>query len=33
MASRGVAWIVGTSLLFEAVVLALGCRHFARRDF
>jgi ABC-type transport system involved in multi-copper enzyme maturation permease subunit len=33
MESRGVDWIVGTSLLFEAVVLALGCRHFSRRDF
>jgi hypothetical protein len=33
MESRGVGWIVGTSLLFEALVLGLGCRHFARRDF
>jgi ABC-type transport system involved in multi-copper enzyme maturation permease subunit len=33
LASRGVGWIVGTSLLFEAVVLGLGCRHFSRRDF
>ncbi|MFM7807351.1 MAG: ABC transporter permease, partial [Planctomycetota bacterium] len=31
--SRGVAWILGTSLAFEAVVLAIGCRTFARRDF
>jgi ABC-type transport system involved in multi-copper enzyme maturation permease subunit len=31
--SRGVGWIVGTSLLFEGVVLVLGCRHFSRRDF
>jgi ABC-type transport system involved in multi-copper enzyme maturation permease subunit len=31
--SRGVPWIVGTSLLFEAVVLAWGCRVFSRRDF
>lgn len=33
LASRGVGWIVGTSLLFEVVVLGLGCRHFSRRDF
>jgi hypothetical protein len=31
--SRGVPWIVGTSALFEVVVLALGCRIFSRRDF
>ena len=31
--SRGVPWIVGTSLLFEGAVLALGCRIFSRRDF
>lgn len=33
LAGRGVGWIVGSSLLFEAVVLGLGCRHFSRRDF
>lgn len=27
------AWIIGTSLAFEAVVLALACRMFSRRDF
>jgi ABC-type transport system involved in multi-copper enzyme maturation permease subunit len=27
------AWIIGTSLAFEAVVLALACRRFSRRDF
>lgn len=31
--ARGVTWILGTSLAFEAVVLAIGCRVFARRDF
>ena len=31
--SRGLPWIVGTSLLFEAAVLAWGCRIFSRRDF
>lgn len=31
--SRGIAWILGTSLAFEAAVLAIGCRVFARRDF
>ncbi len=31
--SRGVPWIVGSSLLFEAAVLAWGCRIFSRRDF
>ena len=31
--ARGVAWILGTSLAFEAVVLAIGCRVFSRRDF
>jgi hypothetical protein len=27
------AWVIGTSLLFVAVVLALACRMFSRRDF
>jgi len=27
------AWIIGTSLAFEALVLALACRMFSRRDF
>lgn len=27
------AWIIGTSLLFEAVVLALACRMFSKRDY
>lgn len=31
--SRPVWWIVGTSLLFEAIVLGLACLIFARRDF
>lgn len=26
-------WVIGTSLLFEAFVLALACRIFSRRDF
>lgn len=30
---RTVAWIVGTSLAFEAVVLAIACWIFAKRDF
>lgn len=30
---RSVAWILGTSFAFEAVVLALSCFIFARRDF
>jgi len=31
--SRSVAWIVGTSLGFEAVILAIGAWFFRRRDF
>jgi len=31
--ARGLPWIVGTSLAFEAVVLLLGCRSFSRKDF
>jgi ABC-type transport system involved in multi-copper enzyme maturation permease subunit len=31
--SRGVPWIVGTSLVFEAAVLVAGCVIFSRRDF
>jgi len=30
---RGVWWIVGTSLVFEGVVLAVCCWRFAKRDF
>jgi len=30
---RSVGWVLGTSLAFEAVVLAIGCGIFARRDF
>jgi hypothetical protein len=30
---RSVAWIVGTSLGFEVVVLALAAWIFSRRDF
>ena len=33
MAARPVAWIVGTSLAFEAFVLGLGVWYFRRRDF
>ncbi len=31
--SRGVGWILGTSVAFEIVTLGLGCWLFARRDF
>lgn len=31
--ARSVGWVLGTSLAFEAAVLAIGCRVFARRDF
>ena len=31
--TRGVPWILGTSIGFEVVVLLIGCRIFARRDF
>lgn len=31
--TRPVWWIIGTSLLFEAVCLALAARHFSTRDF
>lgn len=30
---RTVAWVLGTSLAFEAIILALACFIFARRDF
>lgn len=30
---RSVFWIIGTSLLFEAVILGLSCLIFVRRDF
>lgn len=30
---RSVLWIIGTSLLFEAGVLAVGCWHFSRKDY
>lgn len=30
---RSVWWVIGTSVLFEGVVLALSCWIFARRDF
>ena len=31
--SRGVGWILGTSVAFEIATLGLGCWLFARRDF
>ncbi len=31
--SRSLLWVLGTSLGFEAVILAIGCVVFARRDF
>jgi hypothetical protein len=31
--ARSVGWVIGTSLAFEAALLAIGCRVFARRDF
>ncbi len=31
--SRSLTWVIGTSLLFEALILALSCWIFARRDF
>lgn len=31
--SRSAWWIVGTSLIFEAVVLAIACLIFSRRDY
>lgn len=31
--SRSLGWVLGTSLGFEAVMLALGCFIFTRRDF
>lgn len=33
MRSRTVPWVLGTSFIFEGVVLALCCLIFARRDF
>ena len=31
--SRGVGWILGTSVVFEIVTLGVGCWLFSRRDF
>lgn len=31
--SRSLWWVIGTSLLFEAVIIGWACRIFARRDF
>jgi hypothetical protein len=31
--SRGVGWILGTSVAFEIVTLGVGCWLFSRRDF
>ena len=31
--SRSVAWVIGSSLLFEFVVLSFACWRFSRRDF
>ena len=31
--SRGYFWIIGTSLIFECLVLAFACWRFSRRDF
>lgn len=31
--SRSIWWVIGTSLLFEAAIVAWACRIFARRDF
>ena len=31
--SRSLTWIIGTSLLFEAVLLGICCWLFSRRDF
>lgn len=33
ISSRSVTWVLGTSLLFEAAVLALACFIFCRRDY
>ncbi|MGP1272903.1 MAG: hypothetical protein ACTS22_06180 [Phycisphaerales bacterium] len=33
LASRSLGWILGTSLLFEGVILGICCVIFARRDF
>ncbi len=33
LTSRSIAWIVGTSMLFQALVIGLACWLFARRDF
>ena len=33
MDSRSVTWIIGTSLIFEAVILGFACWRFSRRDF
>jgi len=31
--ARGLPWIVGTSMVFEGIVLLVGCSIFSRRDF
>lgn len=31
--SRSLWWVIGTSLIFEALIVAWACRIFARRDF
>lgn len=33
LSGRSISWVVGSSLAFEALVLALACWVFARRDF
>lgn len=30
---RSIWWVIGTSLIFEAFILALGSWIFSRRDF
>ena len=31
--SHSIVWVIGTSLLFEAVILGFGALWFARKDF
>ncbi|MEM1423696.1 MAG: hypothetical protein AAGH64_06805 [Planctomycetota bacterium] len=31
--ARGLGWVIGTSLIFEGVLLGIACLIFARRDF
>lgn len=33
MERHSAGWVIGTSLLFEAFILAVACRMFSRRDF